>query len=152
MIKQQFNVLLMDFNHNQIEPYDVLPYFRREWKAKQFQSKLATNKRKLKLWIERAARYQFWARCEYEFLILPWPNRTRDDAMAVLGYEGKNYHDLPKDVQAQVDSKTDTPYKIDVFEQIMNNIDIITEILYKEFLKHKNSDESKPKTKTNDGR
>ena len=47
----------------------------------------------LKEWIEKESRYQFWARCEYEFLVLPWPyNKERDKS-----------------------------YKLDVFEQIMFN-------------------------------
>ena len=64
------------------------------------------SKETLKEWIEQESRYQFWARCEYEFLVLPWPyNEERDK-----------------------------PYKLDIFEQIMFNIDIITDILFDEFL------------------
>lgn len=112
MKQKEFNVLIMDFNSKKIKPYNVLPYFRNVWEKKKFYygdkfEKIEVNtKETLKEWIEKESRYQFWARCEYEFLVLPWPyNKERDKS-----------------------------YKLDVFEQIMYNIDIISEILFDEFL------------------
>jgi hypothetical protein len=112
MEQKEFNVLIMNFNNKKIEPYNVLPYLRNVWKKKKFYygdefEKIEVNtKETLKKWIEQESRYNFWARCEYEFLVLPWPyNEERDK-----------------------------PYKLDVFEQIMYNIDIITDILFDEFL------------------
>lgn len=105
---KQFNVILMDFNSKSIVPYDVLPYFRRNWK-KDHQNILSPSSREeLKQWIIDNAKYQFWARCEYEIMIGPWPYR-KDHIIEEL-------------------------HKVDAFEQIMFNIDVITDILTKEFL------------------
>lgn len=110
MTHKIFNVLLMDWNNKKIVPYDILPYFRRVWEDKpflyddNFKKQPIKNKSDLKEWVEHNSRYQYWARCEYEFLVLPWPNHENDKAK-----------------------------KIDVHFQIMQNIDIVTDILYDEF-------------------
>jgi len=36
MKNKEFKVLLMDINKNTYEEYDILPYFRREWKIRPF--------------------------------------------------------------------------------------------------------------------
>lgn len=106
--KIKFNVLEYDWNARKGVPYDVLPYFRNTWDGKfNFDKKNVVDKKTLKEWIKNASQYMFWARCQYEFLMAPWP--YKEDT-------------LIKDM-----------YKIDVHEQIMNNIDVITNILYDEF-------------------
>lgn len=54
----------------------------------------------LKKWILDKSQYMFWSRCEYEVILSPWP---------------------PIEGIAK---------KIDVFEQIEMNIDVITEMFY----------------------
>lgn len=105
---KQFNVILMDFNNKSVIPYDVLPYFRRNWEKESQDMSSPFSREELKEWIINKAKYQFWARCEYEIMIGPWPYQ-----------ENKVAEELTK---------------IDVFKQIMFNIDIITDILTKEFL------------------
>ena len=79
MKKKEFKVLLMDFNRKKYEAYDVLPYFRNIWRGHRFNWDKDYNKipvktkEQLKEWIIDWARYQFWARCEYEFLMASWP-------------------------------------------------------------------------------
>ena len=112
-VLKKFKVL--NYNMGEKTEYDILPYFRDCWKAKYYkeqvskikETKSENNRRELlKEFIKSKSQYMFWARCEYEFLVLPWPyNKERDKS-----------------------------YKLDVFEQIMYNIDIITEILFDEFL------------------
>lgn len=105
-MKKKFNVLEYDFNGRKIKYYDILPYFRNVYKQDKPKFK---NKSELQKWIKNMSLYQFWSRCEYEFIMLPWPyNETT----------------LYKDM-----------LKIDVHEQILMNIDIITEILAEEFLR-----------------
>ena len=108
-IKKIFNVLEYDFNTRKISYYDVLPYFRNCWtdKGYNFEKDKVKDRKTLKEWIKRTSRYNFWARCQYEFLTAPWPYR-----------EDKLIEDMKK---------------IDVHEQIMMNIDIITDILFNEF-------------------
>lgn len=107
-MKKEFNVIEYNWN-GKVQPYDVLPYFRNAWNSKSynFDKKEVTNKKDLKSWIERVSQYRFWARCEYEFVMLPWPYK-QDDPLS----EGK---------------------KIDVHWQIMNNINILVDILSEEF-------------------
>lgn len=108
-LKKKFNVLEYDFSFKRINHYDVLPYFRNQWKCKKynFDKDKVKDKNTLKEWIERASRYMYWARCEYEFLMAPWPYKQ--------------------------EKLEDDLIKIDVHQQIMMNIDIITDILFEEF-------------------
>lgn len=106
---KQFNVLDYNWNTKTIDKYDVLPYFRDTWNDSiyNFDKENVHTKDNLKDWILRASQYQFWARCQYEFMIAPWPYREET---------------LVKDL-----------IKIDVHKQIKMNIDIITDILATEF-------------------
>lgn len=104
-----FNVLEYNWNTRKPSYYNVIPYFINSWNNKKFnfEKKKVKNKETLKEWIERASQYQYWARCEYEFLMCPWPYRDES---------------LKEDLK-----------KIDVHEQIMMNINVLTELLYTEF-------------------
>lgn len=133
-MKAIFNVLNYNGFNNKIEQYDVLPYFRNSWKNKSFDAKQVKSKSDLKQWIESASRYMYWARCEYEFLMASWPFGSK----SMYG-EVKEFFKTPKDLD---DYSTRIDFdnivirdmsKIDIHEQIMMNIDIIVEILYKEF-------------------
>ena len=59
-----------------------------------------TFRETLKKWILDKSQYQFWSRCEYEIVLTPWPP-----------YKG-------------------IEEKIDVFDQIKMNIDVITDMFY----------------------
>lgn len=105
-----FNVIVFNFNKNDIEPYDVIPYFIEEYKERVKDNKrwhdskgfiVPKTRKELKAFIESKSQYQFWARCEYEIIIGDWPPS---------GFEKK----------------------IDVHQQIMMNIDTITDILSEE--------------------
>lgn len=134
-----FNTLL--YNNNKIEHYDVLPYFRNCWKEKYHKKekqeiKKSKSKELLKKWIIDRSKYMYWARCQYECLIAHWPFGS---------YKGKE--DLKKFFASEFDiEKIDDCIKfyniimqdmckIDIHEQIMMNIDVITDILAEEFIK-----------------
>ena len=147
----QFNVIQYDFNSNKVVPYDVLTYFRRVWNDKEFNfdKSLVTSKKDLKAWIKLVSQHQFWCRCEYECLIAPWPYRQ----LRVSDFTNEVSEDFNKEynVKLLIDDKIvkektirkndgldgtikfEDLKKIDVHEQIMMNIDIITDILAKEF-------------------
>ncbi len=133
-MKATFNVLNYSGFNNQIEHYDVLPYFRNEWNNKSFGVKEVKSKSDLKQWIESASRYMYWARCQYEFLMASWPFGSKN-----MHDEVKEFFKTPKDLE---DYSTRIDFdniiirdmrKIDVHAQIMMNIDIITDILAEEF-------------------
>lgn len=125
MEKKKFNVLIWDFNKDNIEHYDVLPHFRRCYEKRVVDHKATVKKAwwkkagdeekaeylkfffipktfdDFKTFVEEESRYQFWARCEYEMICSGWPVQKKE-------------------------------YKLDVHEQIMMNIDVVAEILWKE--------------------
>lgn len=140
MKKKEFKVLVMDPNRNTYEAYDVLPYFRREWKEYPFNRDKTFNKIpvktkiQLKEWVESWGRYQFWSRCEYEFLMALWPfgtRRLREDVKQLL----KSNPDIDNidDNRKLKNIIIRDMVKIDAYEQIMMNVDIIVDILYDEF-------------------
>lgn len=100
-----FNVLEYNFNSKKVESYDVIPYFIRRWKTDKHLKKNVVDKATFKNWVISTSQYQFWSRCEYEFLIAPWPYNKEKDTME----------------------------KIDVHYQLMQNIDILIDILIEEF-------------------
>ena len=134
--KRQFNVLHLKFDNKKVEYYDVLPYFRECWKEKhRFEKENVTDKKSLKEWVERASRYQFWARCQYEFLIAPWPLGSYEMNKRVREVISKSTFNLD-DYSSNIDFHNAIMYdmhKIDIHEQIMMNIDIIVDILFDEF-------------------
>jgi hypothetical protein len=139
--KKIFNVLEYDFNNRTRKYYNVLPYFRKSWKKKSYQhmtdvGKKPSNKKELKKWIINISQYLFWSRCEYEFLMGAWPfgsYKMNEDIMEYLNnnpdFNIKNYNDNVDFINIIIRDM----YKIDVHEQIMMNIDIITDILAVEF-------------------
>lgn len=140
---KKFNVLCTNFNGKKVVEYDVLPYFRREWVENPYfydyknndKKTLVETKEQLKEWIKRWSKYQFWGRCEYEFLIGHWPfgsYKMKTDLKDAI----KNNIDLDTiDGSIKIDNIiTQDMEKIDIDRQIIMNIDIITDILYEEFL------------------
>ena len=136
---KQFNVIHYDFTHRKVIHYDVLPYFREEWNDKYYKEekhkiKETKSKELLRQWIISRSSYRFWGRSEYEHLVAPWPfgsYKIKEDLKKLLTSEFdieklddsiKFYNILMQDME-----------KIDIHDQIMMNIDIITDILYKEF-------------------
>lgn len=105
MRSKEFNVIVYEFNSHKFEKYNVMPYFERMFKNK-FKTKKSPDYPQsfdeLKKFVEDESTYMFWSRCEWEVILSPWP-------------------------PAKVDHDEDE--KIDVHWQIMNNIDIVTEIL-----------------------
>lgn len=136
---KKFNVLHTNFSSKRVEYYDVLPYFRDCWKSKYNKDekkkiKETKSKELLREWIKDRSLYMFWGRCEWEFLIGGWPygsKRMYDNIKEFISNNPNidNYDDRLKLDNIIIDDMT----KIDVHEQIMMNIDIITDILYNEF-------------------
>ena len=128
----KFHVLEYNFTTKKVGYYDVLPYFRRCWKDKKFNfdKKDVKSKDDLKNWVKRASHYQYWARCEYEFLIASWPfgsHKITEDMKSFLKKE-INLDDYKQNIDFYNIILQDME-KIDIHEQIMMNIDIITDIL-----------------------
>lgn len=137
----KFHVLLYD--QNKVKHYDVLPYFRKEWKKKYNKKERtqikalpngAARKKLFKEWIRSQASYQYRARCQYEFLMASWPfgsYRINQDLKKFLTPEF-NIDDYSQNIDFYNILMQDME-KIDIYDQIMMNIDVITDILYNEF-------------------
>lgn len=118
-----------------------MPYFRREWKIRPFgrdekYKKIpVTTKPLLREWVDAFAKYQFWSRCQYEFLMAQWPFCTRK-----INDDIRHYVKVNPDANNEKDDIQlcniiiKDMVKIDVYEQIRMNIDVIVDILYEEFL------------------
>lgn len=135
----KFNVLEFDFNTEKVQPYDVLPYFRNSWndkfhKEEKEEIRKSKSKEKLKNWIKSQSQYQFWSRCQYECLIGPWPYGSYKMNQKLKEFLTSDFNlDNISDSIRLDNIITEPMQKIDVHYQIMMNIDIITDILYKEF-------------------
>lgn len=97
-----FNVINFEFNSGKFEAYDVMPYLVNCYK-KEKKDKRPVTFDEFKKFIESKSMYMYWARCEYEVILVDWPNQ-------------KTYK------------------KIDIHWQIMNNIDIVTNVLMENVL------------------
>lgn len=138
---RKFNVLI--YKQGKVEQYDVLPYFRNCWKEKyNKEQKIAIkeakqpSKRKqlFKEYITSRSKYMYWGRCEFETLLASWPfgsYRLKNEMKEFL----KNPVDLDNYTQCLNFENIIIAdmHKIDVHDQIMMNIDILIDILYKEF-------------------
>lgn len=74
---KEFNVLRWEINGNKLVPYDVLPYFRREYNELK-KSERPTTREQMAEFVKRKGMYRYWSRCEYEIIISPWPNQDKD--------------------------------------------------------------------------
>ena len=118
--KKAFNVLTGDFNRDHIEHYDVLPYLRNCYQERK---KKAKGKRIQKIMSENPDMRKYYAVPE-----------TRDELKKFIEGESQYQYwsrcEYEMIVHGWPVSKND--YKIDVHEQVMMNIDTVTDILWKE--------------------
>ena len=74
---KNFNVLIWDINGNKLTTTDVLPYFRDEYKCVK-KDKRPQTINEWKEFIKSWGMYQYWARCEYEIIVSPWPTQNKN--------------------------------------------------------------------------
>ena len=133
---KSFNVIEYNITRKEIKYYDVIPYFVDCWNDKKFNfnKKEVKDKESLKQWIERASRHKFWARCEHECLVGSWPfgSKAMNDSLKELLKTDFNFDSYENIIKLHNIIIHDMQ-KIDVHEQIMMNIDIVTDILYEQF-------------------
>ena len=106
--QRKFNVMQFDFNRSKLDFYDVLPYFRREYNECQKDKRPKTREE----WVEfvnRKGRYQFWSNAVYEFQISSWPP----------------YRDIEKFMKEHE--------KVDAWQQIEANLDVVVDLLMREY-------------------
>ena len=128
---KEFNVL--EYEWGEKRTYNVYPTFVKAWNNKNynFYSDQVKNIEDLKNWIKRVSMYHFWAKCEHEFLMANWPfgSKTMMDELKNIDFQDESIGNHIKTSNII----TSDMRKIDKHEQIMMNIDILTEMLAKEF-------------------
>ena len=97
-----FNVINFNINSGEFGVYDVMPYLV-ECYQNEKKSKRPVTFDEFKEFVKSQSMYMYWSRCEYEVILLDWPNQ-------------KKYK------------------KIDIHWQIMNNINIVTNVLMENVL------------------
>jgi len=102
----QFNVLWWDVNRKDIVPYDVLPYFRNKYKELKKKERPVTEEQWHEF-VKHKGMYRFWGQCQYEFLVSEWPT--------------------------PVNPEKDKRVKVDIWQQIEPNIDLIVKLLMEEY-------------------
>lgn len=116
MEKKKFNILLHDFNTNRPEVYDIMPVIREKWEecisSKNYRgawwpSGKPSDFEGFRQFVADVCKYRFWSKCEYEWLMLPWPPGNPEKAVSKA-------------------------VKVDGWQQIEMNLDIITELFMKE--------------------
>lgn len=98
----EFNVIVEDFNSENFESYDIMPYLRSEYHKLENKPKTFAE---IKQFIIDKSMYKWWSRCEYEIILQSWPTGKHEK-------------------------------KIDVYWQIMLNIDLITKLFMYEIEIH----------------
>lgn len=123
--KINFYVLYKDFNTGEMTTYDVMPtlynsIFNSKGKFSKsfsFYDKENHDYRRVKTinelrtFIENHFRYHYWSKCEWEFIVSDWPP-----------------------------TKENRSVKIDVFDQLKPNIDLITNIVWEQIKTKINDD------------
>ena len=67
---RSFNVIVE--RNRSFEPFDVVPFFVNAYKALP-KKKRPTNYTDFQAFIIAEAKYLFWGKCEYEFILQDWP-------------------------------------------------------------------------------
>ena len=71
---KSFNVIIYDPNLREFVKYDIMPYLIRTYNEKKEKKEtLPETFDEFKNFVKSESQYQFWARCEYEILLIDWP-------------------------------------------------------------------------------
>lgn len=85
---KQFNVINYNFNAQKFESYDVIPYLvstyndrvkhHNEFPEEEYW-KVPETFDEFKEFVQKESQYQFWARCEYEIILVDWPCQKHEE-------------------------------------------------------------------------
>lgn len=118
-----FYAMVKNFNNGEVEKYDIMPALYNEiydddgnissnfcvYDSK-FNRLPVDSIEKLYEFVDNELRYHFWAKCEYEFIVIDWPYKT--DCEDVIN--------------------NNRAVKIDVYEQLKPNMHNIVNLLWEE--------------------
>lgn len=116
-----FNVIIYNINSKEFENYNIISYLiscyiKEKDKPKTFEE--------FKTFIENKSKYQWWARCEYEIILSPWPYISSPSER----YDKKGENDVEAWKEHWKKHLKECE-KIDVHYQVMMNLDVITNLM-----------------------
>lgn len=133
-----FNVIVHGYNCKGVKAHDIMPYliecYKETKKSKRTKENTPVTFEEFKQFVIDESRYMYWARCEFEWLIGHWPFGSKkmiEDLVKHMREHLNTNFDLD-DWKFKIDVCniiTEDMEKIDVYWQIMNNIDIVTRVL-----------------------
>lgn len=118
---RQFNVINFDFNSKRFEPYNIIPYLVRCYNKEKNKPKTFDE---FKEFIRNESMYKWWARCEYEMVLSPWPYTPSPSES--YDKEGEDDVEVWKE---HWEKHLNECQKIDIFHQVRMNIDVITALV-----------------------
>ena len=117
-----FNVIIYDINAKVFEPYDVIPHLVDCYNKKKKNKPVTFEE--FREFVKNESMYQWWARCEYEIILSPWP---------YLSSPSESYNkDKENDVETWKEhwkKHLKECEKWDIHMQVMMNIDVITNLV-----------------------
>lgn len=114
----EYRVINWDSNKDEIEHMDIMPYLYGWVKREMKKQKIKRDDLEIE-WLEgeinRASRYMYWARCQYEVIVHAWPTNKNDyklDVYEQIKMNIKNitklmYDDLKKSSRARKKKETE---------------------------------------------
>ena len=116
----EFNVINYDINSRKFESYNIIPYLVSRYNKSKNKPKTFGE---FKEFIKNESMYQWWSRCEYEIILSPWPYLSSPSER----YDKKGENDIEAWKEHWKKHLTECK-KIDVYDQIIMNLDIITKL------------------------
>ena len=120
-MEKEFNVIIHDINSKTFKSYNIIPYLLSCYKESKCKPKTFDE---FKEFIKHQSMYQWWSRCEYEIILGPWPYTTSPSER----YDKKGEDDVEA-WKEHWKKHLNECEKIDVYYQVMMNIDVITKLL-----------------------
>lgn len=125
------------YQQNSFGPYNVMPYLIEAYestkKNKHMQTPVTFDE--FKEFVKNASQYQYWSRCEYEILIASWPFGKKKMIEEITDFmkDGFDTEDWNKKIDL-CNIITKDMQKMDIYEQIIMNHDVVTKILMENVL------------------
>ena len=124
----QYFVYIENFNQRRIEKYNILS----DALVAEIVDNAGDNptKENFAKATEQVFKYYFWARSEWEVIITSWPPYVSFSEVNRLTDEINNYSELTDREPTLLMTKLNVAEKIDVFDQLKLNWDILIDYLY----------------------
>lgn len=74
--KTPFFVIIED--NGKFVPYDVMKYLNNSWSLIKRRKTCPADMKAVREWVISTLKYQYWCRCEYEWVLTSWPPRSEE--------------------------------------------------------------------------